>query len=602
MVARDEASPRLIRRTRLARALTLALSLGVTATVAALPNENADAWAQESWHATDAQVEDFAIAATRVVTNCNDAGPGSLRQHMTQAADGDVIDLGQLSCADIELTSGQITTAVNNLVIKGWLDSTEPDAPQRPRIRRAASAPPARIFFHTGAGQLTLTDLRLSSGSVSVPAFGAMGGCVRSAGSVRLMRSAVVNCSAESIGSTHPARGGGIFASMKVNLDGKSVVAGNKAKGNLAGAQGGGIYSGQTTKLENGSVVENNRADGGPNADAAGGGIYAAEGLTMMESVVRGNSASGAVVAGGGILVPEGNVLLLQSVVSGNTIVGSDARGGGVNLGGDNNQIKYSTFADNTNNHIGGGIFTKKSLDLRGSSVTGNRGSVNGGGIYAGGSINIENSTIAGNTSTRVSGADLGDEFTQIITIKQSTVSGNKSHNSQLGAGLFLRQNSIIRNSTITGNVERNTQEVRHGAGITMSANKQLELSSTIVAGNYIDVGGTLIGSDIGFSQSETGTLSIAGSHNLLGNVNPHIQFPGDTMLLPDPLLGPLQDNGGLTKTHMPLLYSSTIDNGKANGLANDQRDSGYARVLGIAADIGAVEYDDDRIFYNGFQ
>jgi hypothetical protein len=45
------------------------------------------------------------------------------------------------------------------------------------------------------------------------------------------------------------------------------------------------------------------------------------------------------------------------------------------------------------------------------------------------------------------------------------------------------------------------------------------------------------------------------------------------------------------------------IDAGNnVQGTAADQRGSGFARILGAAPDIGAVEYaDDDDIFWDGF-
>ncbi len=58
-----------------------------------------------------------------------------------------------------------------------------------------------------------------------------------------------------------------------------------------------------------------------------------------------------------------------------------------------------------------------------------------------------------------------------------------------------------------------------------------------------------------------------------------------------DPKLGPLADNGGPTETCALLVGSPAIDTGSnpAN-LAYDQRGSGYPRVLGAQADMGAYE------------
>jgi hypothetical protein len=47
---------------------------------------------------------------------------------------------------------------------------------------------------------------------------------------------------------------------------------------------------------------------------------------------------------------------------------------------------------------------------------------------------------------------------------------------------------------------------------------------------------------------------------------------------------------------------SPAIDNGKGSpGVSFDQRGRGFPRLVGIKPDIGAVEFDPDRIFGNGF-
>jgi hypothetical protein len=54
-------------------------------------------------------------------------------------------------------------------------------------------------------------------------------------------------------------------------------------------------------------------------------------------------------------------------------------------------------------------------------------------------------------------------------------------------------------------------------------------------------------------------------------------------------LLGPLQDNGGWTDTHLPMVGSPAIDAGDATTAPpGDQR--GVRRPQGPASDIGSVE------------
>src|SRR5205823_155444 len=67
---------------------------------------------------------------------------------------------------------------------------------------------------------------------------------------------------------------------------------------------------------------------------------------------------------------------------------------------------------------------------------------------------------------------------------------------------------------------------------------------------------------------------------------------PGD-QINTDPLLGPLQNNGGPTLTYEPLTGSPAIDAGDPNFTPPplyDQRGFGYARVFNGRIDIGSLE------------
>src|SRR5262249_11865071 len=146
------------------------------------------------------------------------------------------------------------------------------------------------------------------------------------------------------------------------------------------------------------------------------------------------------------------------------------------------------------------------------------------------------------------------------------------------GGGIAVQGQATIRNTTITGN------SGAQGAGVFIQSGSAVTLSSTIVAGN---TGGDVAGAPaaasnnnlVGNSQGITpGTLSDGVNGNQLGH--PIIPI--------DPRLGLLQNNGGPTRTHMPLPGSPAIDKGVANGFTTDQR--GLPRVAGPAADVGAVE------------
>ena len=114
--------------------------------------------------------------------------------------------------------------------------------------------------------------------------------------------------------------------------------------------------------------------------------------------------------------------------------------------------------------------------------------------------------------------------------------------------------------------------------------------------GNTTSSPGTV---DIGFGHKTVapGSTNMNSDHSLLGTVDPNVTIidVGGTLTGVDPLLGPLANNGGPTQTEALLAGSPAIDKGP-NPLptfplnANDQRGSGFARVVGPAVDIGAFE------------
>src|SRR5207244_168475 len=90
-----------------------------------------------------------------------------------------------------------------------------------------------------------------------------------------------------------------------------------------------------------------------------------------------------------------------------------------------------------------------------------------------------------------------------------------------------------------------------------------------------------------------------SGDYNLIGNTSGICNLPGSHNVTGvDPLLGPLQNNGGPTQTHALLTGSPAIDAGlNVAGSGADQRGDGFDRTVGSAnvsggdgTDIGAFE------------
>ena len=596
---------------KLTHALTLALGLSVSSFALSAPN-------------------DYAPTATQVVTNCADSGAGSLRNAVALASSGDIIDMSALGCSTINLQSAVIIPQ-ENLTLLGKVVGASP-ATYSPTISTAVNT---RLLRHNGTGKLKLSKITLQRGKA--PGFG---GCVDSPdGGVELNSTAVKYCTVENNNSD--AGGGAIYAGKDVKMTGSTIV-GSKALAPAGIARGGAIFAKGDVIINDGSHITSNAAEG---TSAFGGGIFSSGKLNvgLNRSAISGNKAIGSSgdAYGGGAFVGGTTTVGLGGgiAVSENQAIGPEARGGGLFLS-EASSFKYSAFENNTVKTVtsgtpkGGGIYSKtgtlsldgctisgnragtlpllngigggiaaRTLDMKNSTIDDNHATLNSGGLSVDGDAKISASTISNNTAMRVGGASLGPFTSAPISIEQSTISGNQSSNSKWGTGLYLSGDAIVKNSTITGNIERNAQNEKYGAGISIRDGKTVELSSTIVSGNgFVPTTSTSgsLPSDIGVGTNGT-TATITGSHNLIAHSE--IPTPADT-ISKAPGLGPLQDNGGPTWSHKPLDGSWALDSGIANGYITDQRGSGWPRVVGSAADIGAVEYSllVVNIFSDGFE
>ena len=143
MSPRDPLPRRRLRLRPCSAAIALALSLPVMAAGASAVSTPASALRARQ-------------PASIVVGNCNDSGPGSLREAVAGAVSGDMIDLGGLACSTITLSSGQIEIPQDDLYIK-----YSPHGGARPAIEANLQS---RVFHHTGHGTLKIADLAIRDG------------------------------------------------------------------------------------------------------------------------------------------------------------------------------------------------------------------------------------------------------------------------------------------------------------------------------------------------------------------------------------------------------------------------------------------------------
>jgi hypothetical protein len=285
--------------------------------------------------------------------------------------------------------------------------------------------------------------------------------------------------------------------------------------------------------------------------NVSGAGIFNDQStVTITNCVMSGNATDSppATQAGGGGICNNGALSLIDSTVTGNS-------------------------ATNTFTYGGGGILNNGSLTINQCNITNNRGERYGGGIA--GSALIQNSTISGNYTPGWDhfdgdGAGLSGEG---FIIQNSTISGNTAIGGSFGGyGGAIYGGGIITNCTISGNT------TNHQAG-GIYANSRVELTHTILnSGQNIVNNGTTVTSHGYNISSDNGGGFLTG--------------PGD-QINTDPLLGPLQNNGGPTATHALLPGSPAIDAGDPNFTPPpyyDQRGPVFWRVRNGRIDVGSFE------------
>lgn len=429
------------------------------------------------------------------------------------------------------------------------------------------------VFNISAQVEVWLQDMSITNGDGS---FG---------GGVRVIDSTVTLDNVHILRNTAVQSGGGLY-----NYNGHVTIRNSQIVANEAQiVNGGGIYQAFITAtlfISNSLIAENIS----PND---GGGIYSSGGaVTVLETLIRDNEA---LRYGGGIANATGQVTITETQIFSNTaanrggavdntgtftatgsslsynrvITTPTGRGGGLgNIG--TAVLRYTTLAYNSSFISGGGVWNGNIVRLHHSTITDNQasnGSSSGGGILnsIGAVAEVEASTISRNTASTAGG---GIANSGIISLTNSTVSGNHADG---GGGLYNWQTAVIRFSTFSEN------GALQGGNI-FAQSETISLTHTLIT----DFDG---GANCGFAASTIVSLG----YNMDSDDTCNLTQPTDQ---PDaePMLGPLQANGGATETHALLPGSPAIDAGD-NGLcpATDQRD--IPRPFGAACDIGAYEF-----------
>ena len=369
---------------------------------------------------------------------------------------------------------------------------------------------------------------------------------------------------------------------------------------------GGSIRSGILSPL---TVTDtrfiNNVCDATGN-DVGGGAIRQRRGaLVIQRTLFQGNRAgnAGAISSSDSAVVIEDSTFLANTT---NAFVGgySGVGGGFYNDGSGGGQIviRRTVFQNNTATFRAGALQTffypvDQGLLLEDCTFTGNS-SVSGPGglLHQAGPLTMRRSTFTGNT-TQGDGGALQLYLSNPTAISDSTFAGNVSNGT--GGGLwFVDSSGQVTNSTVSGNSAQGGSGF--GGGIAQSLTGSFTLSHVTIADNAAGgAGGGTSGTGMTLRASIVSNNTAPTGRNCqhtMAEGGFNVQFPAQgpncssSVLVADPLLGPLASNGGPTQTRA-LGGASPARNRVTSGCpppSADQR--GVARPQGGACDTGAYE------------
>jgi predicted outer membrane repeat protein len=494
-------------------------------------------------------LENRAVPATfTVTTTLDELTPGdgklSLREAITRANDQVGDDVIVVPAGVFKIIAGIGVT--DGVTIQGaGAGGTVVDAQRNDRVFDVLGTAPSSI-------RVVIEAMTTRNGE----ALG-YGGGIRVGNADLVIRDCVI------VGNRASLDGGGISNGAAPGTGDVKVVRTTVAR-NVAGAGGGGMnVTGSSVLTVKDSTVQRNIATGG-----SGGIRYGT--ATMTNCTVSGNSG----LLGGGMT--GATLTMTNCTVSGNSTPGSI---GGI--GASTAILTGCTVKGNVAGGNAGGIFVGSAVTLTNSTISGNVAGVGGGGIFAVVAATLNRSTVSAN----IAGADGGGINADTATLTNTTVSGNSATGN--GGGLFADTATLL-NDTIAEN------NAHDGGGIFHNPGGGFFLRNTIVALNLTDFGVSNVDvSGVFSSQGHNFIGDGTGGTGLNDGVNGDIVGTSDNPI--DPKLGPLQNNGGPTKTMALLAGSRAIDHGDNNAApASDQR--GFARKKdgnfdGVAVvDIGAFE------------
>jgi hypothetical protein len=274
-------------------------------------------------------------------------------------------------------------------------------------------------------------------------------------------------------------------------------------------------------------------------------------GATVVLTALTLNNGGG-VVSGGGIF-NSGTLTLNRCTLAGNSAVGPAGSAGANGVGYGSSGYQGGDGGPGA----GGALYNTGTLTVNECTLAANlakggnggRGGNGGPGLFGNGG----NGGYGGNGGTGTGGAIYN---TGLLAVNQCTLAANTASGGSAGGG---------GSGGSPGGSNGGTGTAGSGTAGGIYQTSTLNLFNSIVAGNTPD--------------------------NLVGSV----VATGNNLTSGTPLLSALGNNGGPTPTMLLLAGSPAFDAGASTAFTTDQR--GFARVLGNAPDIGAVEMAAATVF-----
>jgi hypothetical protein len=523
----------------------------------------------------------------------SDNGTGATEAH----GGAILLQQGNLTLSNVAISNNSAQGA-NGAAGAAGITATTPIAPNGQPGTAGAGAAGGGLYVSGGTVQITGCTL---AGNSATGGSGGAGGAGADGGATFTPSTAYFIAGGGGSGASGGgASGGAIF----INAGNVTIVSSTLLSSSAVGGTGaaGGAGGANTSLYQNGG----SGGAGGTGGAVAGGACFVGAGsLTITESTLANSSAT----AGNGAVGGQGGNGYLSDGDGGTGGEGGAASGGGVFVASGASTVITSTTLDGGTVSAGaggnGGHAPGYFATFGGNGgAGGNGGSALGGGVFVVGSATIINSTVSGGIGTPANGGNGGNGA---VAWTQAGLGGDGGNGGDAGfargGALYIEASGTldIDNSTVAGGQVSGAAPGSGGTpgsgGAGTGTAGSTGATAIPVAGNAYNLGTVTSDSSIFADGTATATPDFFG--NVTAGASLFETAPSGTVTAGtganitgvDPGLSALANNGGPTETHA-ISAGSAAQNVGSNPLTltTDQRGTGFNRVSGGTADIGAFE------------